>query len=315
MWFPFRRVLSMFPVLLAVSVISFTLLRLAPGDPAEIAAGVDSTQERVEVLRAEMNLDKSLIEQYVTWLGGLLRGDLGQSYTSSRPVTEILLKHLGPTLQIASLALLLIVVFGVGLGVVSAVHHNGVVDHLVRLISLAGISVPNFVFAIFFVLIFGWWLSGILPYQGWVGMLDDPLRSLQHSLLPAIALAAPQIGLVARLTRSNMLEVMSLDYITAGRAMGISERTLQWKDALRNALLPVLTVLGLVFGLLLGGSVVVETIFGIHGIGQLLVESFSQRDYPVTIGVMLLAATAFVLINFVVDVLYGVVNPKIRLNK
>ena len=171
---------------------------------------------------------------------------------------------------------------------------------------------PNFVVALLLVLIFGWWFPGIMPYQGFVEFSEDPVESLKYTVLPAIALAAPQIGLIARLTRSSMLEVLNQDYVSAARAMGIRERVIIWKDTLRNALLPVVTVLGVATGFLLGGSVVVETVFGIPGLGRLLVESFTIRDYPVTIGVMMFIAAVFVFINIAVDLLYGVINPRIR---
>ena len=172
---------------------------------------------------------------------------------------------------------------------------------------------PNFVVGIFLILIFGWWIPGVLPFQGFVSFTENPWDSLLHLLLPAVALALPEIGLVARLTRSSMLEVLGQEYIVAARAMGIRERVVIWKDALRNALMPVVTIIGVIAGFLLGGSVVIESVFGVPGLGRLLIESFSTRDYPVTIGVMMFIATAFVVINIIVDVLYGVINPRVRL--
>jgi peptide/nickel transport system permease protein len=204
------------------------------------------------------------------------------------------------------------VVTGIPLGITSALRRDGFADQAVRVVSLFGISVPNFVIGILFVLLFGWYFPGIMPYEGFVPVTQDPAASLKTTLLPAVALALAQVGVIARLTRSSMLEVINQEYITAARALGVPERELVWRDALRNALLPVLTVLGIITGFLLGGSVVVESVFGIAGLGRLLVESFSLRDYPVTIGVMLFIAVVFVLVNLVVDVLYGVVNPRIR---
>src|SRR5262249_48863697 len=197
-------------------------------------------------------------------------------------------------------------------GIVSALRKDRPLDQAARVVSLFGISVPSFVIGMLMVLLFGWYEPGILPYEGFVPLSQDPLDSLAHSLLPATALALAQVGIISRMTRSSMLEVIGQEYIAAGRAFGVPESELIWRDALRNALVPVLTVLGLITGFLLGGAVVIENVFGIAGLGRLLVESFAQRDYPVTIGVMLFVAVVFVIVNLVVDVLYGVVNPRIR---
>jgi peptide/nickel transport system permease protein len=300
------------PVLVCVSLVAFVLLRLTPGDPAQLQAGLNATPETIEALRHEMALDQSMPVQYLAWAGRVLHGDLGVSYSTRQPVTALIGQRLPITAQLAVTALLLIVAIGVPLGIVSALHKDGAVDQVVRVVSLFGISVPNFVIGILLVLLFGWYLPGIMPYEGFVALRDDPVGSLKTTALPAVALALAQVGIVARLTRSSMLEVVNQEYITAARAFGVPERELIWRDALRNALLPVLTVLGIIAGFLLGGSVVVESVFGIAGLGRLLVESFASRDYPVTIGVMLFIAVVFVLINLIVDVLYGVINPRIR---
>ena len=260
-----------------------------------------------------MKLNDPWPVQYFAWISHVVRGDLGHSYGSGESVSTMIMNRLPITVQLALVALIFIIVIGVPLGIWSALRRDQAADQTIRVASLFGISVPNFVIAIFFVLIFGWWFPGILPYQGFVRFSDDPLGSLQHTLLPALALAAPQIGLVARMSRSSMLEVMGQDYISAARAMGVKERVIVWKDALRNSLLPVVTVLGVISGHLLGGAVVIESVFGIAGLGRLLIESFSNRDYPVTIGVMLFIAIVFLVVNIIVDLLYGVINPRIRI--
>jgi peptide/nickel transport system permease protein len=242
----------------------------------------------------------------------VLHGDLGVSYSTRQPVTLLIGQRLPVTAQISITALILIVVIGVPLGIVSALRKDRAVDQAVRVVSLFGISVPNFVIGILLVLLFGWYFPGIMPYEGFVPLRTDPLASLKTTAMPALALALAQVGIVARLTRSSMLEVINQEYITAARAFGVSEGEIIWRDALRNALLPVLTVLGIIAGFLLGGSVVIESVFGIAGLGRLLIESFASRDYPIAIGVMLFIAVVFVAINLVVDVLYGVVNPRIR---
>ncbi|GGM45810.1 ABC transporter permease [Dactylosporangium sucinum] len=307
------RALFAVPVLILVSMVAFTLLRLAPGDPALLQAGADAPPEAIEAMRQKMHLDQSIPVQYLAWAASAVRGDLGNAYGSGQPVLDLIAHRLPVTVQLSLVALLLIIVIGVPLGIWSALRQDKPADQFVRVGSLVGISVPNVVIAIFLVLIFGWWVPGVLPYQGFVRFTDSPLESLQHSVLPAFALAAPQIGLVARLTRSSMLEILGQDYISAARAMGVRERVVVWKDALRNALLPVVTVLGVITGFLLGGSVVVESVFGIPGVGRLLIESFGSRDYPVTIGVMMFIAVVFVVVNIVVDLLYGVINPRIKL--
>ncbi|MFN8532378.1 MAG: ABC transporter permease [Dehalococcoidia bacterium] len=300
------------PVLFFVSVIAFILLRLAPGDPARLQAGVDAAPDVVEVVRKDLGLDQPWSTQYLIWIGKVVRLDLGVSYSARVPVLTLIGERLPVTAQIGATALLLIIVMGVPLGIWSALRKDALPDQIVRVVSLFGISVPNFVIGIFCILIFGWYFPNIMPYEGFVPFRENPLASIQHSILPALALALSQVGIIARLTRSSMLEVINQEYITAARAFGVSERELIWRDALRNALLPVLTVLGVITGFLLGGSVVIESVFGIAGLGRLLVESFAQRDYPVTIGVMMFIATVFVMINLVVDLLYGVVNPRIR---
>ncbi|MFY1698366.1 MULTISPECIES: ABC transporter permease [unclassified Solwaraspora] len=300
------------PVLLMVSVLSFGLLRFAPGDPARLRVGLEATPEAVEAMRRQLGLDRSVVVQYFSWLGDLLRGDLGTSYASGAPVTELIANRLPVTAQIALVALVLTIAIGIPLGVAAAVWRDSVVDHAVRAVSLIGMSVPGFVIGIGFVLLFGWYLTNVMPYSGFVRFTDDPVASLQHSLLPAFALAAPPIALVARMCRASLIEVLAQDYVSAARAYGVSGWVVTWYDALRNALLPVVTVLGVIAGSLLGGSVVVETVFGIPGLGSLLIDSFDSRDYPIVIGVLLFVATVFVLINLLIDLLYGVLNPRIR---
>ncbi|MCF2531505.1 ABC transporter permease [Yinghuangia soli] len=306
------RLAQAVPVLFAVSLIAFALLRTAPGDPAITLAGVGASQEQVDAIRHELHLDRSLPEQYVLWLQEALSGDLGDSYTTRQPVTELLADRFPATVQLALTALVLVIVIAVPLGVLAALRRGGAADHLVRILSLGGLAVPSFVLGMGFVLLFGWYVTGVWPYQGFVAYGTDPVEAFRHLLLPALALAFPQIGVVARTTRSGMLDVLSQEYITAARAFGVPERRVVAADALRNALLPVVTQLGVVTGLLLGGSVIVENVFGINGMGSLLVASFGERNYSVTVGVMLVIALVFVLVNLAVDLLYGAIDPRIR---
>ena len=313
MWRLFvKRLFFAVPVLLLISVISFVMLRLAPGDPAVLQAGVGATPEAVAAARLNLRLDDSLVEQYVVWLGNVLRGDLGSSYNTGVAVTKLIGARLPATVQLSVSALLLIVVTGIPLGVLSALWRNRPFDQVVRVLSLIGISVPNFVIGVLLILVFGWWVTGVLPFNGYVPLSEGVGENLRHFVLPTIALAIPEAGLVARLTRSSMLEVLGQEYISSARNLGIRESVVIWKDALRNALMPVVTIIGVVAGFLLGGSVVIESVFGIPGIGRLLIESFGARDYPVTIGVMMFIAVVFVLVNLVVDMLYGLINPRVR---
>jgi peptide/nickel transport system permease protein len=300
------------PVLVCVSIVAFVLLRLAPGDPAQLQAGLEASPDVVAAVRHELALDQPWPVQYLTWAGRVVHGDLGVSYATRQPVTLLIGQRLPVTAQISITALILIVAIGVPLGILSALHKDRVIDQTVRVASLFGISVPNFVIGILLVLVFGWYFPGIMPYEGFVPLRTDALGSLKTTVLPSLALALAQVGIVARLTRSSMLEVINQEYITAARAFGVSEREIIWRDALRNAMLPVLTVLGIIAGFLLGGSVVIESVFGIAGLGRLLIESFASRDYPIAIGVMLFIAVVFVVVNLIVDVLYGVINPRIR---
>ncbi len=308
----FSRLALAVPVLVCVSIVAFILLRLAPGDPAQLQAGLEASPDVVAAVRHELALDQPLPVQYLTWPGRVVHGDLGVSYSTRQPVTLLIGQRLPVTAQISITALILIVAIGVPLGILSALHKDRFIDQTVRVVSLFGISVPNFVIGIVLVLLFGWYFPGIMPYEGFVPLRTDALGSLKTTALPSLALALAQVGLVARLTRSSMLEVIHQEYITAARAFGVSEREIIWRDALRNAMLPVLTVLGIIAGFLLGGSVVIESVFGVAGLGRLLIESFASRDYPIAIGVMLFIAVVFVVVNLIVDVLYGVINPRIR---
>lgn len=306
------RVSLLAPVLVFVSIIAFALLRLAPGDPALVHAGFDATPERIEAIRTRLALDQPLPLQYWAWLRLAVAGDLGNSYSSGLPVLTILLSRVPVTLQIATMALGITIVGGVALGVLGAIHRGRAPDKIVRVASLSSISVPNYVLATLLVLMFGWLIQGVMPYEGFVRFSDSPLDSFRHSLLPAIALAMPLTGLVARLTRTSMVEALSQPYIEAARGFGVREVEVVLKDALRNAALPVVTIIGLLAGVLLGGSVAVETVFGVPGVGRLIIRALIERDYPVITGAVLFIALSFVVVNLLVDVLYGLINPKIR---
>jgi peptide/nickel transport system permease protein len=307
------RLLLLVPVLIGVSVIVFLVLHLAPGDPAEIMLGSQATQEDRLRLRAELGLDDPLLTQYGRWLGHVVKGDLGRSLWMRRPVLGEVLVRLQATLILTGTALLLSSIGGVGLGIISATRPNSLLDRASAVASLFGASMPVFwlgiVLMVIFSLTLGWLpASGMYaPYGG--GDLGDLLR---HLVLPALTLAAASVTIVARLTRSAMLDVLGQDYIRTARAKGLVERRVVVRHALKNALVPIVTVIGVQAGYLLGGAVLTETVFAWPGVGTLMVQGILARDIPLVQGCVLIVALTFVLVNLSVDVLYAWLDPRIR---
>ena len=298
-----RRILIALPTLLGVVVLVFLMVRLAPGDPAVLLAGEFATPETLEAIRARYGLDRSLPEQFFIYMGALLRGDLGESARSRRPVLEELKTYFPNTLELALAAILVAVLTGIPLGILAALRPGSGLDLSVMVLALLGVSMPVFWFGLLAILIFSVGL-GWFPVAG--------KGTLAHLVLPAVTLGINATALLARMTRGTLLEVLSQDYIRTARAKGLSERVVIYKHALRNALIPVITVVGLEFGTLLSGAVITETIFAWPGLGQLLVGSILARDYPVVQGAVLLVATSFVLINLLVDLLYAAIDPRVR---
>ncbi len=308
-----RRLLLLVPVLLGVSVIIFMVLHLAPGDPAEIMLGSQATQADLERLRAELGLTEPLYVQYVHWLGLVARGDLGRSIWMKRPVLNEVLGRFKATLVLTGAALVLSTAGGVALGIASATRPNSLLDRLSAMASLFGASMPVFWLGIVLMVIFALWLgwlpaSGMFaPYGG--GDLRD---LLVHLALPAVTLAAASVTIIARLTRSTMLETLGQDYIRTARAKGVVERAVVLRHGLKNALIPIVTVVGVQAGYLLGGAVLTETVFAWPGVGTLMVQGILARDFPLVQGCVLVVALSFVLINLVVDLLYAWLDPRIR---
>ena len=308
-----RRLLLLVPVLMGVSVIVFLVLHLAPGDPAEIMLGSQATQEDRLRLRADLGLDDPLHVQYGRWLGHVARGDLGRSLWMRRPVLGEVLVRLKATLILTGTALVLSSIGGVALGVLSATRPNSWLDRTSAIASLFGASMPVFwlgiVLMVVFSLTLGWLpASGMYaPYGG--GDVEDLLR---HLVLPALTLAAASVTIVARLTRSAMLEVLGQDYIRTARAKGLVERRIVVRHALKNALVPIVTVIGVQAGYLLGGAVLTETVFAWPGVGTLMVQGILARDIPLVQGCVLVVALTFVLVNLFVDLLYAWLDPRIR---
>jgi len=298
-----RRLLLAIPVLIGVTLLSFSILRLVPGDPAEVLAGQEATEEQVAHIRHEYGLDRPIMVQYVIFLRHVATGDLGISYRNRTPVTELLVERFAFTLQLAVLSIVVATVLGVMIGVFAATRQGSALDTLSMLGALAGISTPVFWLGLIGILVFSVQLR-ILPAGG--------SGSLVHLVMPSLVLGAGSAAMMARLTRGVMLEVLGQDYIRTARAFGLTEGKVLFIHALRNALLPVLTVFGLQFGNMLGGAVLTESVFALPGMGRLVVDSIFARDYPVVQVGILLAATTFVFVNVVTDVLYTVLDPRIR---
>ena len=308
-----RRLLLLVPVLAGVSVVIFMVLHLSPGDPVEIMLGSQATQEDRARLRAELGLDQPLHVQYGRWLGHVARGDLGRSLWMKRPVLDEVLGRFKATLVLTGTALLLSSLAGVALGVASAIRPNSVLDRLSAVASLFGASMPTFWLGIVLMVIFALWL-GWLPASGmYAAYGGGDLRDLlAHLVLPAVTLAAASVTIIARLTRATMLETLGQDYIRTARAKGVVERAVVLRHGLKNALIPIVTVVGVQAGYLLGGAVLTETVFAWPGVGTLMVQGILARDFPLVQGCVLVVALSFVLVNLAVDLLYAWLDPRIH---
>ncbi len=310
-----RRLLQIVPVLLIITFMVFALMLAIPGDPARalIGPGEALDEEQLELIRKEYNLDKPVLVQYGIWLGRVLTGDLGRSTQYQRPVAQELRTRAWVTLQFGIAAWVLAVLIAVPAGIISAVYRGRVVDYVATVLSIGGVAVPNFWFGIMAILLFGVTL-GWLPAQGYVSLFDDPVQGLRHMILPAFSLGITSSALIMRQTRSAMLEVLAQDYVRTARAKGMPERTVIGVHALRNALLPVVTVFGLQTGRIFAGAVVIETLFGIPGMGNFMVQAIFARDFMVVQGAVLIMALAVLSANLITDLVYAWLDPRIRYN-
>jgi peptide/nickel transport system permease protein len=308
-----RRLILVVPVLFGISVIVFLVMSLIPGDPATAILGAYATPENVARINRELGLDQPLPLQYVTWLSGVLQGDLGRSYSLNRPVIDEVLERLGPTLVLAGSALLLCALFGILGGVIAAVRQYGWPDKLITVLVLIGISTPSFFLGIVLILWFSVWL-GWFPTGGMYALFGDGslLELLHHLVLPATALAVVATGVIARLTRANMLEVLRQDYVRTARAKGLREPAVVTRHALRNAFVNIVPILGIQAGFVLGGAVYIESVFQWPGIGRMLVSAISTRDILLVQGGVLVVAASFVLINLVADIVQSLLDPRLR---
>ncbi|WP_336813608.1 ABC transporter permease [Bosea sp. MMO-172] len=310
--FLIRRLAGAFLVLVLVSLMSFALIWLVPGDPAAAFLDASATPEQVAKLRSALGLDLSLPQQMFGWYGRILSGDLGQSILLNRSVTAALIERLPVTLSLAALALAFAVFFGVAAGIVAAVNHNRWPDQAVMTTALLGLSVPDFWLGLVMVLVFAVSL-GWLPSGGFTPFMESPGQWLRGMVLPALTLGLVQVGFIARMARASMLDTLSQDYVRTADAKGLAKLHVVLRHALPNAMIPILTVIGIVSGALLGGAVIVEQVFSIPGIGRLIVGAIASRDFPVLQGGLLFLAVVYLAINLVVDILYAVVDPRVRL--
>lgn len=330
-WYIIKRLLQIIPVVLGVTLIAFALIHLAPGDPVRTMLGQHATQQEMDDIRAKYGLDQPLYVQYFIWLNDVLHGDLGRSILSHEKVTTEIGSRFPNTMELAIAAMLFAILIGVVAGIISATKQYSVADYSVMGLALFGISMPVFWLGIMLMMIFGVFLGWLpiggridllIPFQRITGfMVVDSIITgngaalisvLRHLLLPAIALGTIPMAIIARTTRSSMLEVLRQDFIRTERAKGLSERKVIYKHAIRNAMVPVVTVIGLNFGLLLSGAILTETVFSWPGVGRLVIDSVYARDYPLVIGCILVFALVFVIVNLITDLLYTYIDPRIH---
>jgi ABC-type dipeptide/oligopeptide/nickel transport system permease component len=327
----FSRLLTLIPVLALVLVVVFSLSRAIPGDPAIALLGPGASNAQIAALNKQLKLDGPATTQFFSYAAGLFQGDMGTSLKSGRPVTHEIMDRLPATLELSAVAMVMALVLGIPAGVWAALRHNGLADHVIRVVSLCGVSMPAFLLALILQLVFSIWL-GWLPISGRLspyivsdpitgfavldgllsGDLDNAWDAVLHLLLPSAVLAAFLAATVARFVRNSMIEVMGEDFIRTARAKGLADRAVVFGHGLRNALLPAITVVGLSFAEMLGGAILTETVFSWPGIGRLMFDAIRNRDYPVIQGATLIFALLFVLTSLAVDLLYGLLDPRLR---
>lgn len=306
-----RRLVALLLTLLAAALVIFVVLEILPGDPAAVTLGLNAAPEALAALRTEMGLDKPAVLRFFIWLGGLVTGDLGQSYTYRVPVLQLIAERMAVTLPLALMAIALATAIGIPLGMLAASRHGRLADAGVMAFAQAGLAIPNFWFGLLLVLVFavglGWLPAGGFP--GWQAGFGISLKAL---LMPALALALPQAAIIARVTRSSMLDTLQEDFVRTARAKGLSEGTTMRRHALRNALIPVVTILGLQFSVLIAGAIIIENVFALPGLGRLVFQAIAQHDLIVVKDLVMLFAGLAILINFAVELLYGLIDPRLR---
>lgn len=312
-----RRIFVAIPTLLIATIIIFLLVHIAPGDPVRVMLGPIQDYALVEKLKDQLGLNLPLHEQYVLWMGNLLNGDMGISISVERaaPVANLILQRFLITLELAIFALFVALLIAIPTGIISALRQNKFIDHISRLLALAGLSTPSFFLGIILILVFGVIFKKSWGAGGFVPLGINPWENLQRMFLPAITLGISYTAIIMRMVRSSMLDVMSKDYVRTARAMGIKKSSIVRQDIIKNAMIPVVTVIGNSVGFLLGGSVVTETVFRLPGLGSLIVNAVFRRDFPVIQGVLLIMVVTRIVVNLVVDILYAKLDPRIRYSK
>ncbi|MCS0791430.1 ABC transporter permease [Cytobacillus firmus] len=303
--FLMRRLVQIVPVLLGVTLMVFLIMQMVPGDPAVLVAGEGATDEQVEAIRHDLGLDQPLAVQYLSYVGDVVKGDFGESIRTSRPVLDEILVRLPITLELAFWSIVITIVLGVLIGIIAATKQNSFTDVGLMMVALLGVSLPNFWLGLMLIIYFSVGLQWF-PVAGW--------GTFSHVILPAITLGTGGAAIVARMTRASMLEVIRQDYIRTAKAKGVRRRLIIYKHALKNALIPVITVVGLQFGALLGGTVLTESVFAINGVGRLIIDAIRMRDLPLVQGSILFVSVLFVIVNLLVDLSYRFLNKRVELN-
>ena len=306
-----RRLALAAPLLLGMSLLVFGLMRVIPGDPAVVVLGYKATPESVRALRETFHLDEPLPQQYLRWLGGVLRGDFGIDYRQNEPIGRMILDRLPVTLELTVLAALVAALIGVPLGLLAAARRGGAADRASQALGLVGISIPDFWLGIMLILTLSL-AAGLLPSSGFVFFAESPLENFQHLVLPTLTLAASRAAALGRLTRAAVLDVVHRPFVQFARAKGLSEGAILLRHVLPNAAIPIVTVIGLQVGYMLGGAIVVETIFALPGLGRMTLDAVLERNYPVVQSGLLVVGAMFMVVNLVTDLLYGVIDPRLR---
>ncbi|MBA3446105.1 MAG: ABC transporter permease [Pseudaminobacter sp.] len=309
-----KRLLIGALTLVVASMVVFAVLEILPGDPARLMLGMNASEATVQVLREQMGLNQPLLPRYLDWAGGLLTLDFGKSYTYSVPVIDLIAERVVVSLPLAIMALVLSTVIAIPVGVFSAQRHGSAADTLSMGAAQVGVAIPNFWFALILIYIFAVWLR-LVPAGGFPGWDAGAWPAFKALLLPAVALALPQAAILARVTRSALLEVLGEDYIRTARAKGMPRSTVLWRHALRNAMIPVLTILGLQFAFLLAGTIIIENVFYLPGLGRLIFQAITQRDLIVVESVVMLLVATVIIVNLLVDLSYAIVDPRLRIGQ
>lgn len=310
----FKRLLSLIPVLFVVSIAIFLIIHITPGDPASSILGLEATQQEIEELNEQMGFNEPMHKQYTNWIGNVLQGDLGDSIFMKQPVIQAIKEHFTPTLSLAVIAQIIAIILAIPFGIIAAYKRGSMLDTFLMSVSLLGMAIPGFLLGLFLMLLFSVKLE-LLPVAGYRPLSMGLWTHLRYLILPGISLGTVQAALITRMTRSSMLDVLYLNYIKTARSKGIREAAVLLKHALKNAALPILTIIGQSFGTLVTGAVVVESLFNIPGIGQLIMNAIVRRDIAVIQGVVLFVTLIYVGVNLIVDLLYGVFDPRIRLDR